>query len=335
MSDKSQSAPSKGGRRRAKKSQRRWPWIVLIIVALVVAIPGGMFAYAYSQYEVPEPEELANNQISSIYAHDNTTQIARIVPPEGNRTQVSLEAIPDHVENAVLAAEDRDFWTNSGFSFTGLMRAVLGQITGNETAGGGSTITQQYVKNTLVGNELSYIRKARELVYSIKMTNEWPKEDILNAYLNTVYFGRNAYGIQAASVAYFDKDVEELTVEEGAMLAGIIQAPSNWDPAVNPDQSEQRWNYVLDGMVEMDHLPAEERSGMQFPHTEEPSGFSAYTQATGANAHIKNQVVAELEEVGITEEDVNTRGLRITTTIDPNVQNASVEAVDALSLIHI
>lgn len=329
MSDKSQSAPSKGGRRRAKKSQRRWPWIVLIIVALVVAIPGGMFAYAYSQYEVPEPEELANNQISSIYANDNTTQIARIVPPEGNRTQVSLEAIPDHVENAVLAAEDRDFWTNSGFSFTGLMRAVLGQITGNETAGGGSTITQQYVKNTLVGNELSYIRKARELVYSIKMTNEWPKEDILNAYLNTVYFGRNAYGIQAASVAYFDKDVEELTVEEGAMLAGIIQAPSNWDPAVNPDQSEQRWNYVLDGMVEMDHLPAEERSGMQFPHTEEPSGFSAYTQATGANAHIKNQVVAELEEVGITEEDVNTRGLRITTTIDPNVQNASVEAVDA------
>ncbi|MDN5706056.1 transglycosylase domain-containing protein, partial [Corynebacterium casei] len=288
-----------------------------------------MFAYAYSQYEVPEPEELANNQISSIYASDNSTQIARIVPPEGNRTQVSLEAIPDHVENAVLAAEDREFWTNSGFSFTGFARAVIGQLTGNDSAGGGSTVTQQYVKNTLVGNEVSYIRKARELVYSIKMTNEWPKEDILNAYLNTVYFGRNAYGIQAASVAYFDKNVEDLTVEEGAMLAGIIQAPSNWDPAVNAQQSEERWNYVLDGMVEIEALPAEQRAGMQFPHTEEPSSVSAYTQATGANAHIKNQVIAELEEVGITEDQVNTRGLRITTTIDPTVQNASVDAVDS------
>nr|WP_278416942.1 transglycosylase domain-containing protein [Corynebacterium stationis] len=288
-----------------------------------------MFAYAYVQYEVPEPEDLANNQISTIYASDNNTQLARIVPPEGNRTHVSLEEIPDHVESAVLAAEDRDFWTNSGFSFTGLMRAVVGKVTGDDSAGGGSTITQQYVKNTLVGNEISYVRKARELVYSIKMTNQWSKEDILNAYLNTVYFGRNAYGLQAASLAYFDKDVEELTVEEGAMLAGIIQAPSNWDPAVDAQQSEQRWNYVLDGLVEMDTLPVEERAGMQFPHTVEPSAVSAYTEATGANGHIKNKVIEELEEVGISEDDVNTRGLRITTTIDPTVQNASVDAVDA------
>lgn len=328
MSDKNQATPSSGGRRRRKNTPRRWPWIVLIVVAVCIAIPAGMFAYAYSQYEVPEPEDLANNQISTMYASDNTTQIARIVPPEGNRTHVGLDEIPDHVENAVLAAEDRDFWTNSGFSFTGFMRAVVGQVTGNDSAGGGSTVTQQYVKNTLVGNEVSYIRKARELVYSIKMTNEWEKEDILNAYLNTVYFGRNAYGIQAASVAYFDKDVEELTVEEGAMLAGIIQAPSNWDPAVDPVQSEARWNYVLDGMVDMETLPAAQRSGMQFPQTQEASTISAYTEATGANAHIKNRVIDELEEVGITEEDVNTRGLRITTTIDPTVQNASVDAVN-------
>lgn len=327
MSDKKETTPSSG--RRRKKGTRRWPWIVLIIVAIFIAIPGGIFAYAYVQYEVPEPEDLANNQISTMYASDNNTQIARIVPPEGNRTHVSLDEIPDHVENAVLAAEDRDFWTNSGFSFTGFVRAVLGKVTGNDSAGGGSTITQQYVKNTLVGNEVSYIRKARELVYSIKMTNQWEKEDILNSYLNTVYFGRNAYGLQAASLAYFDKDVEELTVEEGAMLAGIIQAPSNWDPAVDAQQSEQRWNYVLDGMVEMDALPEEQRAGMQFPHTEEQSAVSAYTEATGANGHIKDQVIAELEEVGISEDDVNTRGLRITTTIDPTVQNASVDAVDA------
>src|SRR5699024_3100875 len=323
MSDKKETTPSSG--RRRKKGTRRWPWIVLIIVAIFIAIPGGIFAYAYVQYEVPEPEDLANNQISTMYASDNNTQIARIVPPEGNRTHVRLDEIPDHVENAVLAAEDRDFWTNSGFSFTGFVRAALGKVTGNDSAGGGSTITQQYVKNTLVGNEVSYIRKARELVYSIKMTNQWEKEDSLNSYLNTVYFGRNAYGLQAASLAYFDKDVEELTVEEGAMLAGIIQAPSNWDPAVDAQQSEQRWNYVLDGMVEMDALPEDQRAGMQFPHTEEQSAVSAYTEANGANGHIKDQVIAELEAVGTSEDDVNTRGMRITTTIDPTVQNASVD----------
>ncbi|QPK80439.1 penicillin-binding protein [Corynebacterium lizhenjunii] len=294
----------------------------------MVIIPLGLFGYAYSQYTVPRPEELASKQIATIYANDSTTQLARLVPPEGNRTHVTLDQVPTHMEDAVLAAEDREFWTNSGFSFTGFGRAVVGQLKGDDSAGGGSTITQQYVKNTLVGNERSYVRKARELVYSIKMTHEWDKETILNSYLNTVYFGRNAYGIQAASNAYFDKNVEDLTVEEAALLAGVIQAPSAWDPAVDPDASQMRWNYVLDGMVETGVLDAAERAGMQFPQTRNPAEYSAYTEATGANGHIKNQVIRELASVGISEEDVQTRGLQITTTIDMNVQNASLEAVD-------
>src|SRR5699024_1299660 len=158
----------------------------------------------------------------------------------------------------------------------------VGKVTGDDSAGGGPTITQQYVKNTLVGNEISYVRKARELVYSIKMTNQWSKEDILNAYLNTAYFGRNAYGLQAASLAYFDQDVEELTGEAGAMLAGVIQAPSNWDPAVDAQQSEQRWNYVPGGWVEMVTQRAEERAGIPFPLTVDPSAVSLLTEANGA-----------------------------------------------------
>lgn len=323
----------KGQARKAKntkrtKKKRAWPWIVLGVLAVLVAVPVALFAYAYAQYEVPEPEELTNKQISTIYASDSTTQLARIVPPEGNRTQVTLDQIPDYVENAALAAEDREFWTNSGFSVTGFGRAAIGELTGNPSAGGGSTITQQYVKNTLVGNERSYVRKARELIYSIKMTNQWSKEDILKAYFNTVYFGRNAYGIQAASVAYFDKSVEDLTVEEGALLAGLIQAPSALDPRVDPAAAEARWNYVLDGLVEMGEITPDQRAQMTMPETRDPSEYSAYTEATGANGHIKNQVVAELAKVGITEEDINTRGLKITTTIDMGVQNASVEAVD-------
>ncbi|MBK4158236.1 penicillin-binding protein [Corynebacterium macginleyi] len=310
------------------KKRRIWPWVVMALLLVFVAVPAGLFAYAYSQYTVPEPKELANNQVSTIFASDNDTQLARLVPPEGNRTHVTLDEVPVFVQDSVLAAEDRDFWDNSGFSFTGLGRAVLGKVTGNDTAGGGSTITQQYVKNTLVGNEYSYVRKARELIYSIKMTNEWEKRDILNAYLNTVYFGRNAYGIQAASNAYFDKDAKDLTPEEGAMLAGIIQSPSGLDPRVNQEGSENRWNYVLDGLVDMGDLSKQERDGMVFPETRDPSEYSAYTEAPGANGHIKDQVIRELEEVGITENQVSTGGLRITTTIDMNVQNNTIQAVD-------
>ena len=106
-----------------------------------------MFLVAYATVDVPEPEELTSAQVSSIYASDASTELARVVPPEGNRRQVPLEEVPDHLQNAVLAAEDREFWTNKGFSFTGFGRAVIGQLTGNPSAGGGSTITQQYVKN--------------------------------------------------------------------------------------------------------------------------------------------------------------------------------------------
>lgn len=328
MTDQESTKPEPRYRRAEKKKKRKWPWFILAAFLILLAIPAIMFGVAYSRYQVPEPQELTNKQISTIYANDGQTQLARIVPPEGNRSHVKLEDIPDYVENATLAAEDREFWTNSGFSFTGFGRAVVGQLTGNDSAGGGSTITQQYVKNTLVGDERSYVRKARELVYSVKMTNQWSKEDILNAYLNTVYYGRNAYGIQAASSAYFDKDVRDLTVEEAALLAAVIQRPSALDPWVNPGEAETRWNYVLDGLVAMGDLDAGERAGMVFPETRDPAEYSAYTEATGANGHIKNQVIRELAEIGITEDDVTTQGLQITTTIDMKVQNGQINAVD-------
>lgn len=334
MTEKETSGRKSGNRRkstsrsaqRSSGRKRRWPWIVLAVLFVLVGIPALLFGYAYTQYDVPGPKELQPSQISTIVAGDGETQLAKLVPPEGNRRQVTLEEIPDYVEDSVLAAEDREFWTNSGFSFTGLGRAVLGKLTGDSTAGGGSTITQQYVKNTLVGDEYSYVRKIRELIYSVKMTNEWAKEDILNAYLNTVYFGRNAYGIEAASNAYFNKDAKDLTVEEGAMLAGLIQSPSVLDPWVDEERSQNRWNYVMDGLVEMGDLDAAERSQMAFPETRDPSEYSAYTEAPGAYGHIKNQVTGELARVGITEDQLATGGLKVTTTIDMTVQNASTDA---------
>ncbi|MDN5720003.1 transglycosylase domain-containing protein, partial [Corynebacterium sp.] len=164
---------------------------VAAVLAVLIVVPLVTFFAAYSVTKVPQPEELVNNQISQIFANDGTTELARIVPPEGNRQNVDIEEIPEHVRDAVLAAEDRDFYDNPGFSVTGFGRAALGQLTG-EDAGGGSTITQQYVKNAVVGDERSLVRKGKELVISSKMSREWSKDEILEAYLNTIYFGRNA-----------------------------------------------------------------------------------------------------------------------------------------------
>ncbi|WP_081764589.1 transglycosylase domain-containing protein, partial [Corynebacterium jeddahense] len=311
-----------------KKKSRVWQWVLafLLFLLLLACIPIGWFAWKYSKAVVPEPGEIETAQISSIYFNDGQQELARIVPPEGNREQVSLDQVPEDVQNAVLAAEDRDFWTNSGFSPTGFARAVVGQVTGNASAGGGSTITQQYVKNALVGNEHSYERKANELVYSVKMTNQWSKQDILRAYLNTVYFGRNAYGIEAAAHAFFGKSASELTLEEGGVLASSIQLPSELDPWTNREAAEQRWNYVMDGLVEMGKITPEQRAGLHYPETRDPATYSAYTEATGPNGLIKNQVITELEALGITESDLTNRGLQITTTIDAGTQ-ANVEEI--------
>ncbi len=305
-------------------------WWLVVAVLLMLIVPLAVFGIAYSQAEVPEPEEQSAKQVSQILASDSETELARIVPPEGNRQQVTLEQVPKHTQDAVLAAEDREFWSNPGFSLSGFVRAVIGQVTGNDSAGGGSTITQQYVKNTLVGNERTVQRKLRELVYSAKMTREWSKEEILAGYLNTVYFGRNAYGVSAAADAYFGKPVEELTVEESAVLAAAIQRPSELDPWNNREEAEQRWNYVLDGMVGMGELPPEEREGMEYPETRDPAEYEPYTEATGPNGLIKDQVIRELEAKGVDEQDVTTGGLKITTTIDAQAQQQLVDSVNEI-----
>lgn len=302
-------------------------WLGLAAV-LVIMLPIVIFGVAYVSTDVPEPEELANNQIAVIYDRSGEKEITRIVPEGGNRRNVKIDDVPDAVRNAVLAAEDRNFYTNPGFSLAGYARAALGVLTGNASAGGGSTITQQYVKNAVVGNERTIARKAKELVMSAKMAREWTKDEILEAYLNTIYFGRNAYGIAAASEAYFGKKVNELNAQEGAVLAASIQRPSALDPWTNREEAEQRWNYVLDGLVEMNVLQPSDRAGMQYPATIDPALAPKQAPEPGPAAMIKNQVLQELEREGISEQEVNTGGLRITTTIDPTAQKAALDAME-------
>ncbi len=306
---------------------RRW---LAAAVAVFVLLPILTFALAYVIVDVPKPGDIRTNQVSTILASDGS-EIAKIVPPEGNRVDVDINQVPVHVRNAVMAAEDRDFYSNPGFSISGFGRALSNNLFGNDIQGG-STITQQYVKNALVGDQRTglggLIRKAKELVISTKMSRQWSKDEVLQAYLNIIYFGRSAYGISAASKAYFDKPVDQLTVSEGALLAAIIQRPSTLDPAVDLEGATARWNWVLDGMVTIGALSQTERDQQVFPQTVSPDQAKTENLTTGPNGLIERQVIKELLELfNIDQDTLNTQGLQITTTIDPQAQKAAEDAV--------
>ena len=318
-----------------QRPQVNWKWVrrgLYATVAVLIVLPLLTFGMAYMIVDVPKPGDIRTAQVSTILASDGS-ELSKIVPPEGNRIDVDIDQIPAHVLDAVMAAEDRDFYSNPGFSFTGFMRAATNNVFGGDLQGG-STITQQYVKNALVGDARSgvggVIRKAKELVISTKMSSEWSKDQVLQSYLNIIYFGRGAYGVAAASQAYFDKPVEQLDVAEGALLAALIQLPSVLDPAVDPDASAVRWNWVLDGMVEIGALSPADRAAQVFPPTIPRDLASTQNQTTGPNGLIERQVINELLEIfNINEQTLNTEGLQITTTIDPQAQSAAQDAVEA------
>ncbi|MGH3990592.1 MAG: transglycosylase domain-containing protein, partial [Pseudonocardiaceae bacterium] len=231
--------------------------------------------------------------------------------------------VPVHVQNAVLAAEDRSFRSNPGFDITGIARAAWKQLSGG--TGGGSTITQQYVKVATGQDEYSLFRKFREVIVAAKITKQNSKDRILEDYLNTIYFGRGAYGIQAASQAYFGKKVQSLTPAEAAVLAAAIRSPSRLDPAKNLEESEIRWNFVMDGMVAQGWLSQAERAATGYPATIEPG--QAPGSPTDDRAHIVDRVLEELEKQGINREQLAVDGGRITTTIDAPAQRLARDAV--------
>jgi membrane peptidoglycan carboxypeptidase len=294
-------------------------------VLLAILTPVLAFFAGWLFLTVPSPAALAaqRKQVTTIMASDGTTEVGRYVPAEGNRTPVSLSQVPMPVQNAVLAAEDRSFRSNPGFDITGIARATWRQLTGG--SGGGSTITQQYIKVATGHDEYSFFRKFREVIVAAKITKQESKDRILEDYLNTIYFGRGAYGIQAASQAYFGKNVQSLTVSEAALLAGAIRAPSRLDPAKNLPEAQARWNFVLEGMVEKGWLSPTDRTVGLYPRT------LALSQAPGAptddRAHIVDRVMEELEKQGISREQMAINGGRITTTIDPRAQQLARDAV--------
>ena len=172
------------------------------------------------------------------------------------------------MQKAMLAAEDQDFYQNNGISPTGIARAVWVAVKGGQATQGGSTITQQYVKNYFLTADRTLSRKAREILIAVKIDQQQTKDQILENYLNTIYYGRGAYGIQTASKAYFNKDVSKLTPAESAFLAAVIRGPSLYDPGLGDKQeanAKERSGFILDAMVEKGWLSPAERADATFP----------------------------------------------------------------------
>jgi membrane peptidoglycan carboxypeptidase len=327
-----------GGAGKPKAPQFKMPQVSWKLVrrlayaamTLAIVLPIVTFGMAYLIVDIPKPGDIRTNQVSTILASDGS-ELAKFVPPEGNRVDVNIDQIPVHIRDAVMAAEDRDFYTNPGFSFSGFLRAFKNNLVGGDLQGG-STITQQYVKNAMVGDARSgmggLVRKAKELVISTKMSREWSKDQVMQAYLNMIYFGRGTYGIGAASKAYFGKTVDKLDVAEGALLAALIQRPSTLDPAVDLEGATERWNWVLDGMVSMGALSKSDRDAQKFPDTVPPDQARQQNRTEGPNGLIQRQVMKELQSLfNINEQALNTEGLQVTTTIDPKAQKAAETAV--------
>ncbi|WP_312858472.1 transglycosylase domain-containing protein, partial [Pseudonocardia pini] len=307
---------------RAARRRRTILWSVAATLGVLVGLPLLALGVGYLVFGVPTADEAVNNQVATISYADGT-DLTRLVPEEGNRTKVTVGQIPQHVREAVLAAEDRSFYSNPGFDLSGILRAAWSQVQGG--AGGGSTITQQYVKNALVGDQVSLWRKYKELIVSLKVSQQKSKDEILTDYLNTIYFGRGAYGIQSAAQAYFAKDVGQLTPAEGALLAGVIQSPSRWDPAIDPQKAVQRWDFVMDGMVGQGWLSPADRAAATFPPTQQRKVGSSGSLADN-RGHVVNAVKAELDSLGISDQEMAQAGLTVTTTIDPTRQEKAVDA---------
>jgi membrane peptidoglycan carboxypeptidase len=304
-------------RRFARRSMIVGTWLLGFVAAGMVAV----IVMYYMFTDVPRPETRPLPQVATIQYSDGST-LARIGTVD--RTIVHLEQVPAHVRWAVLAAEDRGFYSEPGVSIRGTVRAALSDLTGGNTQGG-SGITQQYVKNAYLNNATSLTRKLKELMIAVKLTRDYSKDQILEFYLNTVYFGRGEYGIQAAAQAFFGVNVEQLTVGQGALLAGLLRAPSYYDPASDLTQAQQRWRYVLDGMVKTKHLTVAQEAALKFPKTVAPKGPGL--GSAGWRSLLVNKVLAELQAHGISEDQVNKRGLTIRTTIDRKAQNAAVSAI--------
>lgn len=321
--------PAKGGKTNKGKKKRSLGARIgrgILFTFLGLIIAGlGTFLVAYAALTVPQADQVALAQTTTVYYSDGTTEMGRM--SQVNRKIIDASTLPDYVAHAVVASEDRTFYTNSGVDLKGIGRALVNNIRGGARQGA-STLTQQYVERYYVGETTGYVGKAKEAILALKINREQSKDQIIGNYLNTIYFGRGAYGIEAASQAYFGHEAKDLTLSEAAMLAGIIPAPSAWDPAVDEEKARSRWTRVINLMVEDGWISQADANAAEFPKTIDPDTLSGPTME-GPTGYLMEQIRTELaQEGGFTADQLATGGYRIISTIDKEKQDQAVEAAE-------
>ena len=309
-------------RRPVKKSRH---WLRRIILAGIAVVVLGVvgFVIALALTTVPTPNELSTTQATIVYYADGKNEVGRL--GDTSRRSVPLDTVPLITQRAILAAEDRDFYNHGGISPIGFARALFNNVSGGSTQGG-STITQQYAKNAFLTQERSWSRKIKEALLSIKLETVSSKDQILENYLNTIYFGRNAYGIDAAARSYFGKSVDQLNLGQSALLAAIINSPSYYSETPNNGELKGRWKYVLDGMVNQGWITQDQATSAKFPDINRQVNANRLGGQTGYLMQaVKDQLVAQ----GFDEQEVEKGGLRIITTLDKKAEDSAVAAVEA------
>jgi penicillin-binding protein 1A len=324
----------------------RRAFFVLALLGIAGVAAG---AYMLAQIELP-PEEF-QAQTTFVCAADvqegcnQDNSLVRLFG-EQDRVDVTLDQVPQVLIDAVIAAEDRDFFSHQGVDPIGIARAAWNDVRGGATQGG-STITQQYVKNVYLTNDRTLSRKVREAVLAIRLEQELSKEEILERYLNTIYFGRGTYGIGAAARTYFGRNISELTVAESAYLAGLIRSPEGGDAARDPEEGTRRRRFVLRAMreegyitdaqyVEADARPwvvrAEDNSNADTATIEprsEREGVGQVLQQDIGTEYLVPFILDELQTLGFEPNEVYNGGLRVYTSLDLDAQRAAVEAIQA------
>jgi membrane peptidoglycan carboxypeptidase len=287
-----------------------------------------LFAFAWFTVSIPDPNAYVNSQ-STIIQYSNGTEIGRIGTQ--NRQIIPLAKIPMKMRYAVMAAEDRNYYSNRAFSPTGIARAILNNLkSGSLNGEGGSTITQQYAKTAFLTPSRTIQRKIKELVISLKLENALTKDQILENYLNTIYFGRGSYGVQTAAQQYFNRNVNQLSLSQIAVIASILRSPGFYDPALSKENKarlENRFTYVIQGMLDKKWITEAEAKAAKMPVVT-PRTTSG--QLSGPKGYIIDAVQKELSKLGFTQDQLLVGGYVIKTTLEARAQRSAVDAVNKL-----
>lgn len=313
-------------RRRAKKAKKAGPLrrIRLFIALCLVVFAGLGFGYIFAAYQ--SLPAVGNNMRPAISSQvfDSHGRLITTLHSDQNRLPIDINKVPQNLQNAFIAAEDNRFYEHIGIDPIGIFRAIFANLTNRGIAQGGSTITQQLAKNAFLSQEQTLKRKIQEAMLALEIEHKYSKKEILEMYMNQIYFGQGAYGIQTAAKTYFNKDVNELTLTQCAMLAGLPKSPNYYSPFNNLNEAKKRKNVVLDQMVKYGYVSAAEAEDAK----NQDLGLSKSHQSKEADEYasfidyVSQQVAKKYGDDALYKE-----GLKIYTTMDVDKQHAAVRAM--------